>query len=1705
MILKCKMCGGDIVLSEDKTTGTCDHCGSTMTFPRVSDEQKLNLYNRANHFRRQNEFDKAITAYERILDQDDTDAEAHWGAVLSRYGIEYVEDPVTHERIPTCHRVQLSSILSDGDYLAALENAPDTASRDLYEQEARRIAEIQKGILSISSQEKPYDVFICYKETDDSGSRTKDSTLAQEIYYQLTNESYKVFFSRITLEDKLGQQYEPYIFAALNSAKVMLVIGTKPEYFNAVWVKNEWSRYLALMKNDRSRLLIPCYRDMDAYDLPEDLGGFQSQDMGKIGFMQDLIRGVKKVLDVGKQAPTVSTTNAAGPGVSSLHKRAVLFLEDGDWESAKEYLDRILDIDPEYAPAYIGKVQVAYCTRREADLARCKEPIRNNPDYQKALRFADEQQKAIYSGYNRAIEERIELERKEAIYREADALEKRAAVEADFLGAAKKYDEAGSIRDAKERAANCRAKAAAAKAEAERTAEAYRQQMEKERQERARQVEKEKQERARQEEERRQQELLLRRQEEAKREKRKRRNRKLLIAFFVLVFLGVTGYFGNDMFLQPFLRYREAQTLLDQGKYNEAASAFANIANFSDSLTKAKEACYKNAISMLQQGNLNDAWSWFNVAGDYFDAKEQADRIQAYLTAENDYQKGQYLSARSAYASLDDFQDAQKKYEAISKLLYDDAKEKLQSGDYSGAYQVLSQIRDYADSAQIADGIDQAYQDALALWSNGDKTGAENALQAITGWSDATEKLEALREEIADDAFAAGDYETALGYYNQANQTEQVQSKITETKKRIAYTNAQTDFADGDLLSAYNGFVAAGNYQDAAKQAIMIDNYLSATNLLEEKNYAVARIKFKALVPYLDSAEKLEECNQILYAANQKLLESGNIAGAYKGFQSISDYADSAEITTKIESDYQAAQALLEQQEYDKAISAFIALKNYADSETMAVESQYQKACSLQSQGKYEDAIPLFHAIASYRNSSEMENICKYQIAEALLSSQEIDAAITAFEAFDYKDSADRAKSIRYEQAMSLWQAGDLEAAARHLVILGEYKDAAEKLVQVSTALADRALEEKDYATALIAYQRLEQTDEIKAKEYSLAQMCYNEGNYAEATAAYETLGQYELSLSRLPVARYAWADQLFKNGEYEKAAEQFALLGSMTDSAERAKESVYLLAVQKLNNKEYDAAKVLFTSVSDYQDANIQAKECDYRKADDLLASKDYQSAQMIFETLGSYSDSSTKWQQCIYCQAEELFAVKKYAEAKVLYDTISFSDSKAKSNQCVYYQAEALFAAGNYPEAEEMYSSISYQDSQEKAKLSAYSEAAVLYNNQLYAEAEEIFLELKDYSDSEDRAKDSHLLQGRALMDAGDYQGALTFFESVDYADSADLAAECHYALGRVVHMAGNTDGAVAEYAFATSLQEAREALMSAAKDYCAINEIEKAIQTLWLIRDQENAKNMLMEIGALKQQTGKSVLAVLAFAAIGDSDLSELHSLIHAVSFESYREQVKQCSLLSSEKKFTEDVLYCFAEAAFAEGEYDTAIGAFEVLESYKDAQEKTNESWYSKAERLLSEKKYDEAISAFDRIEKFKDAEKQAKEARYQKGLVLLSEKRYDEAANVFSSIKGYGDASTQEKECYYLKGQSAYSAKKYDVAVEAFEKINNYKDSNDMLRKADFYQDIYENSASFQESVKNNPNLQTPVDIEEWIRTCKDAEKIVKDEIGKRFK
>ncbi len=224
--------------------------------------------------------------------------------------------------------------------------------------------------------------------------------LANDLYHQLTQEGLKVFFSRITLEDKIGEAYEPYIFAALNSAKVMVVLGTKPEYFKAVWVRNEWSRFLSQIKAGAKKSLVPAYKDMDPYDLPDEFSNLQAQDMSKLGFMQDLIRGIKKLTTKDEPKPVVVketkvVTNVVNNGAEQLIKRAKLALEDAEFDKADQFAEQALNIDAENADAYLIKLLAEFKVKNVDELANLDKTFENSNNYKKLIRFANDKTKNI--------------------------------------------------------------------------------------------------------------------------------------------------------------------------------------------------------------------------------------------------------------------------------------------------------------------------------------------------------------------------------------------------------------------------------------------------------------------------------------------------------------------------------------------------------------------------------------------------------------------------------------------------------------------------------------------------------------------------------------------------------------------------------------------------------------------------------------------------------------------------------------------------------------------------------------------------------------------------------------------------------------------------------------------------------------------------------------------------------------------------------------------------------------------------------------------------------------------------------------------------------------------------------------------------------------------------------------------------------------
>lgn len=137
-ILKCKYCGGNVSPFPEGGVGTCASCGAVMTLPKNTDKQHAAAHNCGNYLRRAGKFDKALAVYQKLLSEDETDAEACWCSALCRFGIQYAENGAGGYR-PAALRPEAGRFLECGDYLAAL-SLSDGAAKLQYEKEALRIA-----------------------------------------------------------------------------------------------------------------------------------------------------------------------------------------------------------------------------------------------------------------------------------------------------------------------------------------------------------------------------------------------------------------------------------------------------------------------------------------------------------------------------------------------------------------------------------------------------------------------------------------------------------------------------------------------------------------------------------------------------------------------------------------------------------------------------------------------------------------------------------------------------------------------------------------------------------------------------------------------------------------------------------------------------------------------------------------------------------------------------------------------------------------------------------------------------------------------------------------------------------------------------------------------------------------------------------------------------------------------------------------------------------------------------------------------------------------------------------------------------------------------------------------------------------------------------------------------------------------------------
>lgn len=302
----CRSCGGE--LDRQGNYYVCRFCGNKWMIDAAED---VHVVDRANAWAalRDCDFEKAAELFENIIFKDKNNHEAYWGRALALAGIIYVTDFHENKRVPTCNNISESSFLESRDVKRAIELAPSDIA-DAYRTQAENIEAIRAEWVRKARREPPYDVFICFKDSDREAGveRTSDSFSAHELYIALKSEGYKVFFSRVSLRDKVSEHYEPYIYNALKTAKVMIVYGEKTEYFSAVWVKNEWLRFRNMIERGEKpeNSLVVAYKGIDPADLPTGLRARQCMNAAEFTFFDDLKAHIKSVIraSANKQSAT---------------------------------------------------------------------------------------------------------------------------------------------------------------------------------------------------------------------------------------------------------------------------------------------------------------------------------------------------------------------------------------------------------------------------------------------------------------------------------------------------------------------------------------------------------------------------------------------------------------------------------------------------------------------------------------------------------------------------------------------------------------------------------------------------------------------------------------------------------------------------------------------------------------------------------------------------------------------------------------------------------------------------------------------------------------------------------------------------------------------------------------------------------------------------------------------------------------------------------------------------------------------------------------------------------------------------------------------------------------------------------------------------------------------------------------------------------
>lgn len=365
----------------------CEYCHNKYTVS-VSANKEVREFLRIGERALDNcKFDDAKTAFLKASELNEKESEAYFGMALAEYKVQYLkdfrvkDDGERYRLQPICHEISESKFGDNANYKKALQLATPSQLVE-YQQKAGEIDHIRSEFFKLKKSGLDYDCFICVKVTDDAtGERTKDYKDADDIYFALKGKGYRPFFSERELSGFTGADYEARILYALYMSECMLVVCSREEYLNTPWVKNEYTRFIGMINDEKkeSDSISIVFRgtpierlpgkpgklqgvNLSALDAMDRITGFVDTYFAENGKPAEIVRrdygksrAVRKTVQrTGVTKRELKIVGASEVTVSDKSKLTVAegFLKRHEYSEAKSWCEGIIRDNPSLAEAY---------------------------------------------------------------------------------------------------------------------------------------------------------------------------------------------------------------------------------------------------------------------------------------------------------------------------------------------------------------------------------------------------------------------------------------------------------------------------------------------------------------------------------------------------------------------------------------------------------------------------------------------------------------------------------------------------------------------------------------------------------------------------------------------------------------------------------------------------------------------------------------------------------------------------------------------------------------------------------------------------------------------------------------------------------------------------------------------------------------------------------------------------------------------------------------------------------------------------------------------------------------------------------------------------------------------------------------------------------------------------------------------------------